>query len=555
MTMETFGRYEIKRQLGRGGMATVYLAHDPRFGRDVALKVLPRQFLHDEQFRVRFEREARTIAKLEHKAIVPVYDFGEHDDQPYLVMRHMSGGSLEDRLQKGALSRQEIVRVIGRIAHALDAAHAQGVVHRDLKPGNILFDGDGDAYLSDFGIVKLSEATANITGNAIVGTPAYMSPEQVHGKKKVDARSDIYTLGVILYELITGKPPYQADTPTQVMMAHVLEPVPHLEREDVPADYGRVIERAMAKDTNTRFTRAGELAAALETAEGLSDKTVVHEEDRTVFTPDPFSSTTPIPAPPAELAEADATTLYPKVEALKEAEQAPARTTGSQTLSKGRKVAFWGCGVPTIVTLSIIGLCAIIVVAGVLSLGNNDEATAAQTTTPEATSTIVTEAQVEPAVQPTVDSIVASDEEGQPAVQIDIIQPTALPTLPPGAPTPYPFTIESNDLIPFEALDPIFELPPNAELWAVEKNDYEEAATFRTDLSMGKLITFYRNVMSEYDFEELTDLTYIDEETIFLVFTDDDEEEYFEVVSARNEGNTRIVVMTLQSADVYLEGN
>jgi serine/threonine-protein kinase len=204
---EKIGRYEIKNELGRGGMATVYHAHDPHFKRDVALKVLPREFLHDPTFRARFEREAQTIAQLEHPAIVPVYDFGEETGQPYIVMRYMSGGSLADRLRRESLATSEAARIVTRLAPALDEAHSQGIVHRDLKPANILFDQRGDPYISDFGIAKLSQDSATFTGSAIVGTPAYMSPEQARGEKDLDGRSDIYALGVILFEMLTGKRP------------------------------------------------------------------------------------------------------------------------------------------------------------------------------------------------------------------------------------------------------------------------------------------------------------------------------------------------------------
>ena len=160
MAPQRIGRYEIKAELGKGGMATVYRAHDPRFERDVALKVLPREFLHDSTFRARFEREAKTIAALEHAAIVAVHDFGEDDGQPYLVMRHMAGGSLVEQLQQGPLSLAKASAIMMRIGAALDEAHKHGIIHRDLKPGNILFDQYGAAYLADFGIVKLVEATA-----------------------------------------------------------------------------------------------------------------------------------------------------------------------------------------------------------------------------------------------------------------------------------------------------------------------------------------------------------------------------------------------------------
>lgn len=269
MSPTKFGRYEIKSEIGRGGMATVFHAYDPRFERDVAIKVLPREFLHDPQFRARFEREAKTIALIEHPAIVPVYDFGEEDGQPYIVMRYMSGGSLADRLEKGPLSIQEITQLYSRLAPALDAAHARGIIHRDLKPGNVLFDQYGNACLSDFGIARIAEASSsNLTGTAVLGTPAYMSPEQVQGDKELDGRSDLYAFGIILYQLLTGAMPYQADTPAKIMVMHLIEPVPQIRKVkiDLPPAFDPLVAKALAKDPNDRYATATELAAAIETA-------------------------------------------------------------------------------------------------------------------------------------------------------------------------------------------------------------------------------------------------------------------------------------------------
>jgi serine/threonine protein kinase len=258
-------RYEILRELGRGGMATVYLAHDPNFQRDVAVKVLPREAMHDSTLYHRFQREARTIASLEHPAIVPVHDFGESEGQPFLVMRYLSGGSLASRIKQGPLPVGEAAKVLLRIGGALDAAHAKGIVHRDLKPANILFDQYGDAYLSDFGIAQLSESTSPLTGSAIIGTPAYMSPEQIRGGEKVDGRADIYALGIVLFEMLTGKTPFKADTPAQLMMAHLANPTPRLpeDKSDLPDTINGVLIRAMAKDPDLRFQKASEIGNLL----------------------------------------------------------------------------------------------------------------------------------------------------------------------------------------------------------------------------------------------------------------------------------------------------
>jgi serine/threonine-protein kinase len=263
----TIGRYEIKSELGRGGMATVFHAHDPRFKREVALKILPREFLHDLTFRARFEREAQTIASLEHPAIVPVYDFGEEDGQPFIVMRLMPGGSLTDRLKTGPLPLEEAARIFNTLAPALDEAHAHGIIHRDLKPGNILFDNRSQPYLSDFGIAKLSEGSAAFTGSSIIGTPAYMSPEQAKGERNIDGRSDLYALGAILFESLTGKLPYEADTPMGIAIKHIVEPVPRIldTNPQLPPACESIISRAMAKDRTDRFANAQEMAAMLAT--------------------------------------------------------------------------------------------------------------------------------------------------------------------------------------------------------------------------------------------------------------------------------------------------
>jgi serine/threonine-protein kinase len=266
-TFKLIGRYEVKSEIARGGMATVYHAYDPRFERDVAIKVLPHTLLHDPQFRTRFEREAKTIALLEHPAIVPVYDFGEENGQPYIVMRHMSGGSLNDRLRQGPISLQETSQIITRLAPALDAAHSRHIIHRDLKPSNILFDQYGNAYLSDFGIARMStSATATLTGESILGTPGYMSPEQVQGEKTIDGRSDIYALGVLVFQMLVGHTPYQADTPAKVMMMHLLQPVPNILeiRADLPVGVSALIHQAMAKRPEDRYPSANDLAQCLE---------------------------------------------------------------------------------------------------------------------------------------------------------------------------------------------------------------------------------------------------------------------------------------------------
>jgi serine/threonine-protein kinase len=274
-----FGRYEVVRELGRGGMATVYLARDPRLESEVAVKVLPAQFSHDPSFRSRFEREAKAIARLRrHPAIVPVYDFGTEREQPFLVMDYLSGGSLADRLRLGPISLSEAAAIMDRVSGALDYAHKLGIIHRDVKPGNILFDEAGLAYLSDFGIAKLTQQTATLPTQGIIGTPAYMSPEQVDGREAIDARSDIYALGIVLFEMLTGEQPYQADTPAQQMMAHVIQPVPHLRDLQPTASpaVDNVIKTALAKDKTQRYQTSVAFTQAF-------SKAILEKDDSLLF--------------------------------------------------------------------------------------------------------------------------------------------------------------------------------------------------------------------------------------------------------------------------------
>ncbi|HET9908842.1 MAG TPA: serine/threonine-protein kinase [Anaerolineales bacterium] len=271
------GRYEVIQELGQGGMAMVYLARDPYIKRQVAIKVLPRQFTFDPQFRTRFQHEAEVIAALEHPAIVPVYDFGEVEDQPFIVMRYMPGGTLADRLTEGPLPIPEIAALFERIGSALDHAHHMGVIHRDIKPGNILFDSQHVSYLSDFGISKIVESTAAITGTGIIGTPAYMSPEQAQGEKKLDGRCDIYSLGVVLFQALTGELPYKADTPMGQAMAHIIEPVPSLleRRPDLPPTFERIIRKTLDKSPDRRYQTASQLSQAIHEGENEPEIPVV----------------------------------------------------------------------------------------------------------------------------------------------------------------------------------------------------------------------------------------------------------------------------------------
>ncbi len=263
---QMLGPYRIIGQIGQGGMATVYKAYQPSMDRNVAVKVLPTQLAESPEFVQRFKQEARTIARLEHPHILPVFDYGESDGTAYFVMRYLDAGTLKDRMQAGRpLSLNEIDRIFTQLTDALSYAHAHGVVHRDLKPANALIDSDGNLFLTDFGIAKILEsASPRLTQtDAIMGTPAYISPEQAQSRS-VDQRSDIYSLGIILYEMVTGSVPFVADTPLAIILKHVSDPLPlpSIVKPDISAAIEQVILKALAKDPKDRFATAAEFVAA-----------------------------------------------------------------------------------------------------------------------------------------------------------------------------------------------------------------------------------------------------------------------------------------------------
>lgn len=268
-----FGRYTIRQHLGQGGMGTVYRAHDTYRGHDVALKLLPAAFVHDPILNKQFAHEIRTIIRLEHHAIVPVYDYGTIHNQPYLAMRLMSGGTLADRLSDRPLTLAEVQPILDRICAALDKAHQNNIVHRDLKPANILFDDEGLAYLADFGVARLTEGTQT---TSISGSPHYMAPEQATGSP-LDARTDVYQMGAVLFEMLTEQTPYQATTAAAQLYHHVHEPVPSIldANPTLPTYCNWVIQRALAKQPSDRFATAGALAVALGSGGKSSGATIL----------------------------------------------------------------------------------------------------------------------------------------------------------------------------------------------------------------------------------------------------------------------------------------
>jgi eukaryotic-like serine/threonine-protein kinase len=260
------GRYKIERRLGSGGMATVYLAEDQELGRRVAIKILNDRHAHDEQFVERFRREAKNAAALSHPNIVSIYDRGEAEGTYYIAMEHLDGRSLKELIvSRGPAPIPVAIDYARQILAALRFAHRNGIVHRDIKPHNVLVDSEGRVKVTDFGIARAGAASQMTEAGSIVGTAQYLSPEQARGTN-VDQRSDIYSLGIVLYELLTGTVPFTGDTPVEIAMKHISETPapPSATRSEIPHDLDLVVTRALAKDPADRYQSAEEMDADLE---------------------------------------------------------------------------------------------------------------------------------------------------------------------------------------------------------------------------------------------------------------------------------------------------
>ena len=264
MIGRTLGPYQIVEELGRGGMAIVYKAFQPSLGRYVALKVLPEYFQHDPEFIARFQREARAAAQLNHPNIVVIYDVGEQAGIHYIAMEYLEGGSLRERIASGPLTAERAASVVEQVGSALDYAHRRGLVHRDVKPANILFTADDRPKVTDFGIARASDSTRLTRTGVLIGTPEYMSPEQAQGSQ-IDHRSDLYALGAILYEMLTGRVPFKADTPHATLYAVIYQPPPPPRqiRPDLSPAVEAVLLKGLAKRPEDRYQTGADLAVAM----------------------------------------------------------------------------------------------------------------------------------------------------------------------------------------------------------------------------------------------------------------------------------------------------
>jgi WD40 repeat protein/serine/threonine protein kinase len=277
----TLGKYQIVVRVGRGGMARVYKAYQASLDRYVALKVLHGHLAEEDDFIQRFEREATAVARLRHPNIVQVYDYDTQDELYFIVMEFIEGPTLKAELierrkrniddREDLFSVDEVTRIITTLSDAIDYAHSRGMIHRDLKPGNIMFTADGEVLLADFGLARMVYASRHTRTGALSGTPAYMSPEQVQGTR-VDTRSDIYSLGVITYELLTGRVPFEADTTYAIMSKHVTDPVPSpsVLNASIEPEVEKVLLKVLRKDPDERYRSAGDFSAALLGSFGVS---------------------------------------------------------------------------------------------------------------------------------------------------------------------------------------------------------------------------------------------------------------------------------------------
>ncbi len=315
LTGRQFGHYQIVAPLGEGGMASVYKAYQPSMERHVAIKVLPRHMASSEEFLTRFRREAKLLAHLQHPNILPVFDYGESDSYPYIVMPFIPSGTLADLLNGQRLQLAKVRRVMTQIGDALAYAHARGMIHRDIKPSNVLMDESGNCLLTDFGLARMVESSSKVTSTGtVLGTPAYMSPEQGTGSE-IDHRSDIYSLGIILYEAVTGRVPYNAETPIAIVFKHIQDPLPSARKlnPDLPESVELILLKALAKNPSDRYQNMEGFVQAIQMA---------------------ISETTPLESLPTQKPKESVPTVIEAGPRKKKGEEAPRLVSEQETIAK-----------------------------------------------------------------------------------------------------------------------------------------------------------------------------------------------------------------------------
>jgi len=346
-TGETVGPYRVLEQLGQGGMATVYKAYHASLDRYVAIKVLHQAFLEDPNFLARFQREARLVAKLEHPNIVPIYDYAEHEGRPYLVMKFIEGETLKARLQRGPLTPAEVERIFEQVGAGLAYAHKQGILHRDIKPSNVILAKDGGIFLADFGLARIAQAgESTLTSDMVLGTPQYISPEQALGKNNLDEGTDIYSLGVMLYEMTTGRVPFSADTPFSVIHDHIYTPLPLPTdvNPNLSAEIERILLKALSKERADRYPDVPAFVTAFK--EAWSENAPTQAAPKTI----PASETSTLP--PASSATLKAPAAAPQIS-----------DTPAPAAPRSKPSRWWWLALPAVLLLC----CAVVVVGSVIN--------------------------------------------------------------------------------------------------------------------------------------------------------------------------------------------
>lgn len=406
LTGKQFGPYQIVAPLGEGGMAAVYKAYQPSMERYVAVKVLPRQMADSAEFIARFKREAHLLAQLQHPHILSVFDYGQADGYTYIVMPFIQSGTLADVMKTRRMSMPEVRRIVTQVGDALGYAHVRGMIHRDVKPSNVLVDERGNCLLTDFGLARMTEASAKLTSSgAIMGTPAYMSPEQGAGMS-LDGRSDIYSLGIIFYEMVTGQVPYSAETPIAIVFKHIQDPLPAARKfvPDLPEEVERVLLKSLAKKPEDRYQTAEDFVHAVQMAipayPVAASRPVVTGSPETLIAASSMRQPTVPPTAPAAAPIVYGAPAVPPSSASRPAISQP------QISAAKKKNSLWalaGIGV-----LGACGVGALLLVLGVNYLRNNaaplpTATEAASTATVTIESTVIATVPVEPTLTPTLD--------------------------------------------------------------------------------------------------------------------------------------------------------
>jgi hypothetical protein len=390
---EIGGRYVIEEQLGAGGMSTVFRATDPNLRRPVAIKLIHTHLSSNEEFVRRFEEEAAAVAQLNHPNIIKVFDFNNDNDLYYMVLEYVPGETLKDRLKRlnksnRRMGLEEVVDIAASICDAVDYAHKRSMIHRDIKPANVMLSTQGRAVLMDFGVAKILGGQQHTATGAVIGTAAYMSPEQARGERP-DERSDIYSLGVMLFEMLSGRPPFEADSAMTTMMMHVSDPVPDLDEiaPGTPVALKRICEKALEKNRENRYQTAAQMAAALRNAltqqeEAAPAMTFIEAEPAapdSTFIEEPmqpestYVEQAPAPAPPPPtppVAGSTATATRKAAETRERAAATPAQPSApAKSSGGGFPIAIVGIGGVAVLGFLVV---AILLGARLLSGGGNN---------------------------------------------------------------------------------------------------------------------------------------------------------------------------------------